>query len=131
MKTWDFARLRRPGGRRDCHATGEGADAASRKSCASTLKKKRNDQKFAKQLANLAEYYVNDAFGSAHRAHASTEGITKFMKQCAAGLADGKGAEYLGQALQHPEEPFVAILGGAKVSDKIGVIQNLMTKVTP
>ena len=88
-----------------------------------------NDPKFARQLANLAEYYVNDAFGSAHRAHASTEGITKFMKQCAAGLLMEKELKYLGKALQHPEEPFVAILGGAKVSDKIGVIQNLLTKV--
>jgi phosphoglycerate kinase len=88
-----------------------------------------NDQQFARQLANLAEYYVNDAFGSAHRAHASTAGITKFMKECAAGLLMEKELKYLGKALEHPEEPFVAILGGAKVSDKIGVIQNLMTKV--
>jgi len=88
-----------------------------------------NDQMFARQLANLAEYYVNDAFGSAHRAHASTEGITKFMKQCAAGLLMEKELKYLGKALQNPEEPFVAILGGAKVSDKIGVIENLLTKV--
>jgi phosphoglycerate kinase len=88
-----------------------------------------NDPKFARQLANLAEYYVNDAFGSAHRAHASTEGITKFMKQCAAGLLMEKELKYLGKALENPEPPFVAILGGAKVSDKIGVIQNLLTKV--
>jgi phosphoglycerate kinase len=89
----------------------------------------KNDEQFSKQLSKLAEYYVNDAFGSAHRAHASTEGITKFMKQCAAGLLMEKELKYLGKALQHPEEPFVAILGGAKVSDKIGVIENLMTKV--
>jgi phosphoglycerate kinase len=88
-----------------------------------------NDPKFARQLANLAEYYVNDAFGSAHRAHASTEGITKFMKESAAGLLMEKELKYLGKALENPEEPFVAILGGAKVSDKIGVIQNLLTKV--
>ncbi len=88
-----------------------------------------NDEKFARQLANLAEYYVNDAFGSAHRAHASTAGITKFVKQSAAGLLMEKELKYLGKALQNPEEPFVAILGGAKVSDKIGVIQNLMDKV--
>ena len=88
-----------------------------------------NDPGFARQLANLAEYYVNDAFGSAHRAHASTEGITHFMKQCAAGLLMEKELKYLGKALEHPEQPFVAILGGAKVSDKIGVIQNLLTKV--
>jgi phosphoglycerate kinase len=88
-----------------------------------------NDEKFSRQLANLAEYYVNDAFGSAHRAHASTVGITKFMKQCAAGLLMEKELKYLGKALADPEEPFVAILGGAKVSDKIGVIKNLMQKV--
>src|SRR5438309_9924448 len=88
-----------------------------------------NDPKFARQLANLAEYYVNDAFGSAHRAHASTEGMTKFMKECAAGLLMEKELKYLGKALENPEAPFVAILGGAKVSDKIGVIQNLLTKV--
>jgi phosphoglycerate kinase len=88
-----------------------------------------NDAKFARQLANLAEYYVNDAFGSAHRAHASTEGITHFMKENAAGLLMEKELKYLGKALERPEEPFVAILGGAKVSDKIGVIQNLLSKV--
>ena len=88
-----------------------------------------NDPKFARQLANLAEYYVNDAFGSAHRAHASTEGITKFMKESAAGLLMEKELKYLGKALENAEEPFLAILGGAKVSDKIGVIQNLLTKV--
>ena len=88
-----------------------------------------NDEKFAKQLANLADYYVNDAFGSAHRAHASTAGITKFVQKSAAGLLMEKELKYLGKALEHPETPFVAILGGAKVSDKIGVIQNLMNKV--
>ncbi|HYL14665.1 MAG TPA: phosphoglycerate kinase [Terriglobales bacterium] len=88
-----------------------------------------NDEKFSKQLAHLAEYYVNDAFGTAHRAHASTVGITKFVQKSAAGLLMQKELEYLGRALHNPEHPFVAILGGAKVSDKIGVIQNLMTKV--
>jgi phosphoglycerate kinase len=88
-----------------------------------------NEENFSKQLAKLAEYYVNDAFGSAHRAHASTEGITHHVKQCAAGMLMEKELKYLGKALEHPEEPFVAILGGAKVSDKIGVIQNLLTKV--
>src|SRR5579864_7947337 len=88
-----------------------------------------NDEKFARQLAKLAEYYVNDAFGSAHRAHASTAGITKFVKQSAAGLLMEKELKYLGKALEHPEKPFVAILGGAKVGDKIGVIRNLMDKV--
>lgn len=88
-----------------------------------------NDEKFARQLANLADYYVNDAFGSAHRAHASTAGITKFVQKSAAGLLMEKELEYLGRALEHPEEPFVAILGGAKVSDKIAVIENLLNKV--
>src|SRR5450432_689873 len=88
-----------------------------------------NDEKFARQLANLAEYYVNDAFGTAHRAHASTVGMTKFVKQAACGLLMEKELKYLGKALEHPEEPFVAILGGAKVGDKIGVIRNLMNKV--
>jgi len=88
-----------------------------------------NDENFSKQLAKLAEYYVNDAFGTAHRAHASTVGITKFVKQSAAGLLMEKELKYLGKALEHPEEPFVAILGGAKVSDKINVIRNLMDKV--
>src|SRR6266436_1332281 len=88
-----------------------------------------NDEKFAKQLAALADYYVNDAFGAAHRAHASTAGITKFVQKSAAGLLMEKELQYLGKALEHPEPPFVAILGGAKVSDKIGVIQNLLSKV--
>ena len=88
-----------------------------------------NDEKFSKQLASLADYYVNDAFGTAHRAHASTVGITKFVQKSAAGLLMQKELEYLGRAMQHPEEPFIAILGGAKVSDKIGVIQHLLTKV--
>ena len=88
-----------------------------------------NDEKFARQLANLADYYVNDAFGTAHRAHASTVGITHFVEKAAAGLLMEKELEYLGRALEHPEKPFVAVLGGAKVSDKIAVIQNLLTKV--
>jgi phosphoglycerate kinase len=88
-----------------------------------------NDEKFAKQLASLADFYVNDAFGSAHRAHASTAGITKFVQKSAAGLLMEKELEYLGKALQRPERPFVAILGGAKVGDKIEVIQNLINKV--
>jgi len=88
-----------------------------------------NDEKFSKLLANLADYYVNDAFGTAHRAHASTVGVTKFVKKSAAGLLMEKELRYLGKALQNPEEPFVAILGGAKVSDKIAVIRNLMSKV--
>lgn len=88
-----------------------------------------NDENFSKALAKLAEYYVNDAFGAAHRAHASTVGITKFVKKAAAGLLMEKELGYLGKALHHPKRPFVAILGGAKVSDKIGVIHNLIPKV--
>jgi len=89
----------------------------------------KNDETFARQLAQLCDFYVNDAFGTAHRAHASTVGMTKFVQKSAAGLLMQKELEYLGRALQHPEKPFVAILGGAKVSDKIAVIQNLMQKV--
>jgi len=89
----------------------------------------KNDENFSKQLAKLADYYVNDAFGSAHRAHASTVGITKFVDKSAAGFLMEKELEYLGKALENPHRPFVAILGGAKVSDKIGVIQNLIGKV--
>jgi phosphoglycerate kinase len=89
----------------------------------------KNDENFAKQLAHLADYYVNDAFGTAHRAHASTVGMTRFMQKAAAGLLMEKELEYLGRALHNPEHPFVAILGGAKVSDKIPVIQNLLNKV--
>jgi len=88
-----------------------------------------NDPNFSRQLAKLCDYYVNDAFGSAHRAHASTEGITHFVEKRAAGLLMEKELEYLGKALSHPQKPFVAILGGAKVSDKIGVIKHLMGKV--
>ena len=88
-----------------------------------------NDEHFSRNLAKLAEFYVNDAFGTAHRAHASTVGITKFVKRSAAGLLMQKELDYLGKALHHPGRPFVAILGGAKVSDKIPVIQNLTDKV--
>lgn len=88
-----------------------------------------NDPKFAQQLASLCEIYVNDAFGSAHRAHASTEGITHFVKKSVAGLLMEKELNYLGKALDEPARPFVAILGGAKVSDKIEVIDNLLSKV--
>ncbi len=88
-----------------------------------------NDPKFAKQLAGLADYYVNDAFGTAHRAHASTVGVTSFVQKSAAGLLMEKELQYLGKVLRHPERPFIAILGGAKVSDKIGVIRNLLDKV--
>jgi phosphoglycerate kinase len=87
-----------------------------------------NDPVFAKQLASLCDIYVNDAFGSAHRAHASTEGITHFVKVAAAGLLMEKELTYLGKALSEPDKPFVAIIGGAKVSDKIQVIDNLLDK---
>jgi phosphoglycerate kinase len=89
----------------------------------------KNEARFAAELASLADVYVNDAFGSAHRAHASVEGITRHLRQAAAGLLMEKELQYLGHALQQPERPFVAILGGAKVSDKIEVIQNLLAKV--
>ena len=88
-----------------------------------------NDPAFAQQLAKLAEIYVNDAFGSAHRAHASTEGITHFLKPAVAGLLMEKEITYLGKALEAPEKPFVAIIGGSKISGKIDVISNLLDKV--
>jgi phosphoglycerate kinase len=87
-----------------------------------------NDDGFARQLASLCDLYVNDAFGTAHRAHASTAGITKFVEKSAAGLLMEKELEYLGRVLEDPERPFVAILGGAKVSDKIPVINSLITR---
>jgi phosphoglycerate kinase len=86
----------------------------------------KNDAGFSQQLARMCDVYVNDAFGSAHRAHASTEGITKFVSQSAAGLLMDKELEYLTLVTQNPPRPCVAILGGAKVSDKIEVIENLM-----
>jgi len=85
-----------------------------------------NDPGFAQQLAALCDLYVNDAFGAAHRAHASTEGITHYVKQSAAGFLMEKELRYLGEALKSPRRPFVVILGGAKVSDKIQVIENLL-----
>jgi phosphoglycerate kinase len=89
----------------------------------------KNDAVFAQQLAALADVYVNDAFGSAHRAHASTEGIVHHIGESAAGLLMAKEVEYLGRVLEHPDRPFVAILGGAKVSDKLEVIENLIARV--
>jgi len=88
-----------------------------------------NDPAFSKELASLADVYVNDAFGSAHRAHASTEGITHFLKPAVAGLLMEKEITYLGKALESPEKPFVAIIGGSKISGKIDVISNLLDKV--
>ena len=88
-----------------------------------------NDPAFAKALAALADVYVNDAFGSAHRAHASTEGVVHDVKESAAGFLMAAEVEYLGKALHNPERPFIAILGGAKVSDKLEVIENLLERV--
>ncbi|MBK6751392.1 MAG: phosphoglycerate kinase [Pyrinomonadaceae bacterium] len=88
----------------------------------------KNDDGFSKQLASLCDVYVNDAFGTAHRAHASTEGITHFVDDCVAGLLMEKELNFLGKALHDPERPFVAILGGAKVSDKIPVIESLINR---
>lgn len=89
----------------------------------------KNDPEFAKQLAKLGDVYVNDAFGSAHRAHASTEGVTKFIDICAAGYLMKKELDYLGGALSNPQRPYCALLGGAKISGKIDVINNLIDKV--
>lgn len=88
----------------------------------------KNDPEFSKQLASLCDVYVNDAFGTAHRVHASTEGVTHFVNTKVAGLLMEKELEFLGKALEEPERPFVAILGGAKVSDKIPVIESLISR---
>jgi len=88
----------------------------------------KNDDGFSQQLASLCDLYVNDAFGTAHRAHASTVGITRHVSKAAAGLLMEKELDYLGRAINHPEHPFVAILGGAKVSDKIPVINALIDR---
>ena len=89
----------------------------------------KNEPEFCRQLASMAELYVNDAFGTAHRAHASTEGVARILTPAAAGFLIEKEIRYLGQALANPQRPFVAIIGGAKVSDKIEVIENLLAKV--
>jgi len=89
----------------------------------------KNDPEFAEKLAKLGDVYINDAFGSAHRAHASTAGVTKFIKTCAAGYLMQKELDYLGHALSNPKRPYCAILGGAKISGKIDVINNLLDKV--
>lgn len=91
-------------------------------------KETKNDPEFSKELASLAEVYVNDAFGSAHRAHSSTAGVTQYLP-AVCGFLIQKEIRYIGGALENPKRPFVAILGGAKVSDKIGVINNLIDKV--
>ncbi|MFR4986835.1 MAG: phosphoglycerate kinase [Lachnospirales bacterium] len=89
----------------------------------------KNVEEFSKELASLCDVYVNDAFGSSHRAHCSTVGVTKFVSESAVGYLMDKEITYLGNAVNNPERPFVAILGGAKVSDKINVINNLLEKV--
>nr|CAD1827933.1 unnamed protein product [Ananas comosus var. bracteatus] len=89
----------------------------------------KNDPEFAKKLASLADLYVNDAFGTAHRAHASTEGVTKFLKPSVAGFLLQKELDYLVGAVSNPKRPFAAIVGGSKVSSKIGVIESLLEKV--
>ncbi len=88
-----------------------------------------NDPDFARQLAEGCDLFVNDAFGTAHRAHASTVGVTQYFKQCAAGYLIEKELKYLGQAVENPQRPFLAVLGGAKISGKIDVIKNLFDKV--
>ena len=88
-----------------------------------------NDKAFAAKLARLGDVYVNDAFGTAHRAHASTEGVTHHMDQCAAGYLLMKEIAYIGDLIEDPKRPFIALLGGAKISGKIGVISNLLPKV--
>jgi phosphoglycerate kinase len=94
------------------------------------VEEEKNEEVFSKALASLCDVYVNDAFGTAHRAHASTEGMTRHVKTVAAGFLMMKEIESLEKALVRPQKPYVAIMGGAKVSDKIGVIQNLLDKVT-
>ncbi len=89
----------------------------------------KNDESFSKELASLCDVYINDAFGAAHRAHASTEGMTRYLQTVGAGFLMMKEVESLDKALSNPQKPYVAILGGAKVSDKLGVIQNLLNKV--
>ncbi len=88
-----------------------------------------NDVHFAKKIARLGDVYINDAFGTAHRAHASTQGVTRHINLCAAGYLLMKELDYLGKVMKNPEKPFVAVLGGAKISGKIDVISNLLTKV--
>ncbi|WP_312044424.1 phosphoglycerate kinase [Anaerotignum sp.] len=89
----------------------------------------KNDETLSKELASLADVFVNDAFGSSHRAHCSTVGVTEFVKESAVGYLMEKEIEFLGNAVNNPQHPFVAILGGSKVSDKINVINNLLDKV--
>ena len=110
------------------HALGDG-DVVILENLRYHAQETENDSDFAARLAGLGEIYVNDAFGTAHRAHASTEGVTHFIQQCAAGFLMMKELDYLGTVMENPQEPFIAILGGAKISGKIEVITNLLPKV--
>ena len=92
------------------------------------IEETKNEEGFSKELASLCDIFVNDAFGTAHRAHCSTEGVTKFVKMAVVGYLIEKEIEFLGNAVEHPQRPFVAILGGAKVADKLNVISNLLDK---
>jgi phosphoglycerate kinase len=103
-------------------------EASDAEKAAAKAEMKQRQEAFARELASYGDVYVNDAFGTAHRAHASMAVVTKYMDQCAAGFLMEKEIEYLGKTLEHPEKPFVAIIGGAKISGKIDVITNLMDK---
>lgn len=105
----------------------ETATAEEKQAAKAEMKKKQEE--FARQLSELGDVYVNDAFGAAHRSHGSTAVVNKFFQTCAAGFLLEKEITYLGKAVANPDRPFVAILGGAKVSDKVNVIMNLLTKV--
>ena len=113
----------------DAHARGWRRCPAAREPAVSSRKKKKTIRAFAGQLASLTDLYVNDAFGAAHRAHASVDAITRLVPKAAAGLLMEKELEYLGRVLTSPDRPLVAILGGAKVSDKLEVIQNFLGRV--
>jgi phosphoglycerate kinase len=110
------------------HALGDG-DVIILENLRYYIQETENDPDFSARLAGLGEIYVNDAFGTAHRTHASTEGATHYVQQCAAGFLMMKELEYLGNVMENPQEPFIAILGGAKISGKIDVITNLLPKV--
>ncbi|MBZ0169494.1 Bifunctional PGK/TIM [Candidatus Methylomirabilis lanthanidiphila] len=107
----------------------ESGDVLMLENCRFHPEEEKNDEAFSKALAELCDLYVNDAFGTAHRAHASTVGVTRFVKSSACGFLMQKELKQLGALLDHPARPFIAILGGAKVSDKIGVLANLLPKV--
>ena len=120
---------RRRHGRRPCGAGRQRQQVILLENLRFHPEEEKNDPAFAKSLASLADLYVDDAFGAAHRAHASVEGITHALPRAAAGLLMEQELRYLGHALQSPERPFVAIIGGAKVSDKLDVIENMLGKV--